>query len=132
MGKKDSIRISEKCGVKPFLGLCPGCGNENGEIMLIGYIPDNKEAPKYAMTLELCDKCKEEYVKKGYCLLVEKKNDTDMDSFEMGRTFWMKREIICDEVKRNSDQDVFLVDTQTADYLENSIKKKQNNNETIF
>lgn len=74
------------------------------------------------MTLNLCDKCKEEYVKKGYCLIVEKK-DSAKNSFEMGRTFWMKRDIICDEAKRNSDQDVFLVDTQTADYLENSIKR---------
>ena len=125
MSKDKSIRISEKYGVNPSLGLCPGCGDPNGEIMLMGYIPGDKEAPKYAMTLDLCDKCKEEYVKKGYCLIVEKKDSSGKDSFEMGRTFWMKREIICDKAKKNSDQDVFLVDMQTADYLENSIKNTE-------
>ena len=123
MSKDKSIRISEKYGVNPSLGLCPGCGNENGEIMLMGYITGDKEAPKHAMTLDLCDECKEEYVKKGYCLLVEKKDSADKNSFEMGRTFWMKREIIWDKAKKNSDQDVILVDAQTADYLENSIKR---------
>ena len=123
MSKKDSIRISEKYGVNPSLGLCPGCASPNGEIMLMGYIPGDKEAPKYAMTLDLCDKCKEEYVKKGYCLIFEKKESAGMVCFVMGRTFWMNCDIICDEAKRNSDQDVFLVDTQTADYLENSIKR---------
>lgn len=50
-----------------FLGLCPFCGKENGEIVLDGRMKKNRENdPKFAMTTDACDECKDAIKNKGY------------------------------------------------------------------
>lgn len=60
------LRVSTKFGVNPTLGLCRFCGEETGEIGLLG--ANYKEhglpaqAPKHmVISNEPCDKCKERF-----------------------------------------------------------------------
>lgn len=56
---KDSITLSPKHGVNPTLPICFFCGNERGDIALLGKLPDDKEAPKYIiLDYEPCDSCR--------------------------------------------------------------------------
>ena len=56
---KDSIRVSEKHGVNPSLGLCFWCGTEDGTVLLLGKLPGDAEAPRrMCVTYEPCDKCR--------------------------------------------------------------------------
>jgi hypothetical protein len=55
-----SIRVSEKHGVNPCLGVCFYCGEDSGEIGLLGRLPGDKEAPHRAvLSKEPCAKCKD-------------------------------------------------------------------------
>lgn len=56
--RKDSIRLSEKHGVNPSLIVCTLCGEETGELALLGKLKDDAEAPKHICTGTICDKCK--------------------------------------------------------------------------
>ncbi len=57
---RGSIRLSEKHGVNPTLGVCFICGGDTGEIGLLGRLPNDAEAPRKAvLLLEPCAKCKE-------------------------------------------------------------------------
>ena len=54
-----NIRLSEKHGLNPTLGICFYCGKETGEIGLLGRMKDDEEAPRYAiLSKEPCDECK--------------------------------------------------------------------------
>ncbi len=59
-----SIKLSPKYGVNPTIPVCFWCGEERGEIALLGHIGDGRrhediEAPRYAvLDYEPCDKCK--------------------------------------------------------------------------
>ena len=61
---EDGIRISEKYGVNPTMPICYWCGQEKGEIALLGMLPGDVEAPRnMVLDYEPCDKCKEEWSK---------------------------------------------------------------------
>lgn len=64
------IRLSEKYGVNPTMLVCPVCGNETGEIALLGKLKGDKEAPKYMYGNHPCDECKKKF-DEGYVALVE-------------------------------------------------------------
>lgn len=59
-----SILLSPKYGVNPTIPVCFWCGEERGEIALLGHIGDNRkhedfEAPRYAVIdYEPCDNCR--------------------------------------------------------------------------
>lgn len=56
------IRVSEKHGVNPTLGICAFCGKETGEIALLGRLAGDKEAPKHTiLSYEPCKECKEQW-----------------------------------------------------------------------
>lgn len=56
----NSIRVSQKHGVNPSMGMCFWCGEENGTIVLAGYLPGDAEAPRKMFTgYEPCEKCQE-------------------------------------------------------------------------
>ena len=42
------IRLSEKHGVNPSIGVCFYCNQDNGEVVLPGRLPDDREAPRRA------------------------------------------------------------------------------------
>jgi len=69
-----NLQLHEEFGINPTMPICIICGEEKGEIALLGNAYKG-EAPKHmVMSLEPCDKCKEKYLKKGV-LLVECKNE---------------------------------------------------------
>lgn len=57
-----SIKVSEKHGVNPSIGICAFCGKESGEVLLLGRLLGDKEAPRQmiANPHEPCDTCKKE------------------------------------------------------------------------
>ena len=64
MAKDKGIRVSPKHGVNPTLVTCFWCGEERGDIALLGRISmdgnDDAEAPRHVVIdYEPCDTCKE-------------------------------------------------------------------------
>jgi hypothetical protein len=56
---KGSIRVSPKHGVNPSMGVCFWCGEDDGTILLLGRLPEDREAARRTCaTLEPCKKCK--------------------------------------------------------------------------
>ena len=52
------LRISERHGVNPSLAQCFWCGQDSGELILFGRLPQDHEAPrKVVMSYEPCEKC---------------------------------------------------------------------------
>lgn len=67
--KEPSIRLSEKHGLNPTLGLCFFCGKETGEIALLGKIKGDAEAPRMAvLNYNPCKACQETF-DRGYLLI---------------------------------------------------------------
>jgi hypothetical protein len=55
-----SIRLSEQHGVNPMVVQCFWCGNDRGDLALLGRLPGDKEAPHLGLLdYEPCTKCKE-------------------------------------------------------------------------
>jgi hypothetical protein len=55
-----SIRLSQKHGVNPMIPVCFFCGKEKNEIVLLGKLPNDAEAPRTAVIdYEPCDACRE-------------------------------------------------------------------------
>lgn len=53
------MRISEKHGLNPTIPVCFWCGKDKGEIVLLGRLPEDKEAPRSCIVdYEPCDVCK--------------------------------------------------------------------------
>jgi len=56
-----SIRLSQKHGVNPSLGVCFWCGEDDGTVLLLGRLKDDAEAPRRAcVSYEPCAKCAEQ------------------------------------------------------------------------
>lgn len=54
------IKISPKHGLNPTIPVCFWCGKNKNEIVLLGKLKDDKEAPKnVVMDYEPCEKCAE-------------------------------------------------------------------------
>jgi len=65
-----NLRISKDHGVNPTMPVCIICGEETGEIALLGDHYQG-EAPRHMVTdVKPCDKCYKKYLKQGV-LLVE-------------------------------------------------------------
>lgn len=59
---KDSITLSEKHGVNPTLAVCFFCGENTGEIALLGRLKGDKEAPmRMIVNYEPCEACKAKF-----------------------------------------------------------------------
>ena len=64
---KGDIKLSREHGVNPTIPICFWCGEEKGEIVLMGHIGDYRKgedfkAPKHmVIDYEPCDKCKAEW-----------------------------------------------------------------------
>lgn len=92
------IKISEKHGVNPSLVTCFYCGEETGEIALLGKLPKDAEAPKHICTsVAPCEKCAEKY--KDYVLMVEADLDSKGKPNPTGRWFAIKKEAIIEEYR---------------------------------
>ena len=55
------IRLSEKHGVNPTIPECFFCGEPKNEVVLLGKLKDDAEAPMHCvLDYEPCDRCKEQ------------------------------------------------------------------------
>ncbi len=80
-----SIRVSEKHGVNPSMGVCFFCGEDDGTIILPGRLEGDKEAPRRAVwSHEPCPTCKD-YMKQGV-ILISVRADPDADVTNPYRT----------------------------------------------
>lgn len=88
------MRISKKHGVNPMLVVCNWCGEQNGEIALLGYIKGDREAPRQgAVNDEPCAKCREQMAQG--VTLIEVTNDSTEENLERtGRWSVVDREAI--------------------------------------
>lgn len=90
MSRSKNIKLHKEYGLNPTMCTCFYCGEETGEIALLGAAYEG-EAPSHMCTsLEPCDKCKEKY--KDYVLIVEvgsRENETPT-----GRYFAIKKELV--------------------------------------
>lgn len=56
------VKLSKKHGVNPTIPLCFWCWEEKNEVVLLGKLPNDMEAPKHMWIpgdYEPCEKCKE-------------------------------------------------------------------------
>lgn len=66
-----ALRLSKKHGVNPSMGVCPICLKDNNEILLLGKLPDDAEAPMRVLS-NICDECKSKIEEGFYPLVVIK------------------------------------------------------------
>jgi len=79
-----SIQLHRKHGVNPTMPICFYCGEEKGEIVLLGAaskkITGQDEAPRHiCLDKEPCDKCKE-MMSQGVMLIGVRDGDTPSDN----------------------------------------------------
>ena len=94
-----SIRLSKKHGVNPTIPICFFCKEHRNEIILMGKLKDDAEAPKNIIVdYEPCDKCKEKF-KEGVLIIeatqypnVEKQPALQKDAYPTGRYVLLKPE----------------------------------------
>lgn len=64
-----SIRLSEQHGVNPSVAVCYYCGEDTGELILAGRLPEDQEAPRRAVwSKKPCAQC-ERYMQQGVILI---------------------------------------------------------------
>ena len=97
-----SIRVCEKYGVNPSVGVCFWCGEDDGTVILPGRLKGDAEAPRRAVwSYDPCEKCKG-LMAQGFALL-EAKHDPERDGqppmksegrdvYPTGRWMVLKRE----------------------------------------
>ena len=91
-----SLRISEKHGINPMIPQCFFCGQDKNEIVLLGRLPGDAEAPKHGVIdHEPCDSCKE-YMKQGIMVISVSDDATNDDDnpFRTGKLAVVKDKAI--------------------------------------
>lgn len=107
----NNIRLHKKFGLNPTLCTCFYCGNETGEIALLGAAYDG-EAPMHLCTsLEPCPTCKEKF--KDAVILIEAKLDEHDKPQPTGRWVAVKKESVT--VPNNG---IMFTDTETMNKLQ--------------
>lgn len=77
------IKVSPKHGLNPSLSACFWCGKDKNELILMGRLPDDKEAPRRAVfDYEPCDTCKAQ-MEQGITLI--EASDRDNGNAEIQR-----------------------------------------------
>jgi hypothetical protein len=57
--REKKIRLSPKHGVNPMIPMCFYCGKEKNEVLMLGRLPKDAEAPRCAVVDYVpCDECK--------------------------------------------------------------------------
>lgn len=93
------IRLSEKHGVNPTLPKCFWCGEDTGEVALLGRLPDDAEAPRSCfLSYDRCPACKEMWAKGVVFIEVEtgtfeeSRNEIAPGALPTGRHFAITRD----------------------------------------
>jgi hypothetical protein len=90
-----TMRLHAKYGLTPTMPVCFYCGEEIGEIVLLGASYKGEAPNKMVMNLEPCDKCKELY--KGRLLVVSVDNENN----PTGEFFAINKQVISDEFQNH-------------------------------
>ena len=89
---KGDIRLSRRHGVNPSIGVCFYCGEDNGEVVLPGLLPNDAEAPKRAVWhREPCEKCKG-WMAQGVILIGVRDGESGDNPFRSGHFAVVKEE----------------------------------------
>lgn len=121
--KEPSIRLSEKHGLNPTLGVCFFCGEETGEIGLLGRLKGDKEAPRRAvLNYDPCKKCQEKWAD-GVALIavvteqpednrppISKANDQHPDLYPTGNFAVIKSEAAEEHLGLSKETKMTLID----------------------
>ena len=79
------IRLSPRYGVNPSMGVCFYCGEESGEIILPGELPDDAEAPRHAVWHKTpCPKC-QTLMAQGIMLLGVRDGESGDNPYRTGK-----------------------------------------------
>ena len=79
-----SIRLSPKHGVNPAIPKCFVCGEDKNEILLVGLMRGDREAPKSAAwNTEPCDQCLE-HMKTGVILISVRDGEEESNPYRTG------------------------------------------------
>lgn len=71
----NSIRLSEKHGVNPTMGVCFWCGQSTNEIAMLGRLKGDVEAPRQmVLSLTPCDECEAKFSQGSLVIEVEPSN----------------------------------------------------------
>jgi hypothetical protein len=90
------IRLSEKHGVNPSLGVCFFCMKDSGEVILFGRMRGDEEAPRRAcVSQEPCAECKG-WMEKGVILISvdPKRSESQQDPYRSGGWAVVKDEAV--------------------------------------
>lgn len=115
------IRISEKHGVNPSLSICFLCQKEKNELMLLGRLPNDAEAPRKAVfNYEPCDECAE-HMKKGVILISVKDGSDQKNPYRTGGWVVVTDEAVLRIFEHNAAQQMIKA---RAAFLEDSTWKQ--------
>lgn len=107
----NSIRLHKQHGLNPTLCTCFYCGQETGEIALLGAAYDG-EAPMHLCTsVEPCAACKEKF--KDAVLILEARPDERDKLQPTGRWVAVKKEAV-----NVPNKGIMFTDTETMNHLQ--------------
>jgi hypothetical protein len=89
---KGGIRLSEKHGLNPTLVRCFVCGEDTGELALMGRLPGDAEAPRrMALNKRPCEKCRG-LMAQGVVLISTRNGESGEDPYRTGGWCVIKEE----------------------------------------
>jgi hypothetical protein len=122
-----SIKVSEKHGVNSSLVVCFYCGEETGEIALLGKLPEDKEAPRYVLlNIEPCEHCSKMLLETSTRFLVEVSEKASKEYLKVGKYYATGRFINCTTESLNIEDTslVYLTPEKDFNQLEGEFNKK--------
>lgn len=92
--KKDYISLSPKHGVNPMMVSCFICGQDTGELALLGRLKGDAQAPHRAsLDRAPCEKCKE-HMAKGIILISVRDGESGDNPYRTGGWAVVKEEAV--------------------------------------
>ena len=89
-----NIRLSPKHGVNPAIPRCFYCGKDKNEILLVGLMRDDQEAPRNMVwDKRPCDECAG-WMRQGVMLISVKDGESGENPYRTGCTVVVKEEVI--------------------------------------
>jgi len=122
--------ISKEHGLNPSLGICFYCGRDNGEILLMGKLKGDVEAPRKSVSsYEVCEQCKKDLEADDHLIAIVVSNIQKFDSqpeiapdyYPTGDLISLRYEILDEKFK---GQKISLMTTE--DYAELQKKMQEN------
>ena len=102
--RSSEIRLSEKHGLNPSMLVCFVCGNDTGEIALMGRLKGDIEAPRRSVLpgSEPCAECRE-HMKAGIILISVKDGSDQKNPYRTGGWVVIKEEAAKNIFKDNAE-----------------------------